>query len=142
MPLGWFTPSCGCNLKLNTNFWHNFQFWNHTIILGSILAKKIYISHLCWMKHCWCNNRFSSRILCLLIAMKLPMDYNPCMKIRTTLSNNQLLSHRLFEWLKLIELSMDIWLSRCSPISCLLSTLFHLLQQWMLGMLSNPVTLL
>ncbi len=38
--------------------------------------------------------------------MKPPMDYNPFMKIRATFSNNQLLSHRQFEWLKLIELSM------------------------------------
>ncbi len=36
--------------------------------------------------------------------MKLPMDCNPCTKISTTLSNNQLFYHRLFGWLKLIEL--------------------------------------
>jgi hypothetical protein len=38
--------------------------------------------------------------------MKPPMDFNPCTKIWTTLSNNQLLSHRLSEWLKLIALYM------------------------------------
>jgi len=29
------------NLKLSTRFWHNFQFWKHNIVLGSIWPKII-----------------------------------------------------------------------------------------------------
>ncbi len=50
--------------------------------------------------------------------MKLPMDYNPCMKISTTLSNNQFLSHQLFGWLKLIELVVVMVMGNVEDEKC------------------------
>ncbi len=70
------------------------------------------------MKHCWCNIYFFSRLLCLPIAMKPPMDCNPCIRIWTTLSNDQFLSHQLSEWQKLIELYMTMVMGNIEDERC------------------------
>ncbi len=51
-------------------------------------------------------------------TMKPPMDCNPCTKILITLSNNQLLSHRLFGWLKLIKLFVVIVMGSVEDEKC------------------------
>ncbi len=73
------------------------------------------------MRHCRCNILFFSRLLCLPcshVPMKPLMDCKPCTKIWTTLSNNQLLSHQLFEWLKLIELYMAMVMGNVEDEKC------------------------
>ncbi len=50
--------------------------------------------------------------------MKPLMDYNPCTKISTTLSNNQLLSHGLFGWLKLIKLFVVMVMGNVEEDKC------------------------
>jgi hypothetical protein len=41
-----------------------------------------------------------------IVAMKLPLDYNPCSKMWALLTTNQIICSKLSKWLKLVELSM------------------------------------
>ncbi len=51
-------------------------------------------------------------------AMSHPLDCNPCTKIWTNLVNIQLLFHQLFEWLKLIDLSMAMIMGSVEDERC------------------------
>ncbi len=42
----------------------------------------------------------------VVVAMKPPTSYNPCSKMRALLATNWIISRKLSEWLKFIELSM------------------------------------
>jgi hypothetical protein len=41
-----------------------------------------------------------------VLAMKPPLNYNPCSKMWALLMTNQIIYFKLLEWLKLVELSM------------------------------------
>jgi len=53
------------------------------------------------------------------VTIKAPLKGNPCIEIWCNLANNQLLSHKLYEWLKLIELATTIVMGSVEDIRCL-----------------------
>jgi hypothetical protein len=53
------------------------------------------------------------------VTIKAPLKGNPCIEIWCNLANYQLLSQKLYEWLKLIELSTTIAMGSVEDGSCL-----------------------
>jgi hypothetical protein len=46
-----------------------------------------------------------------MLAMKPPLDCNPCFRMWALLTSNQIIYSKLLKWLKLVELSMAMVLS-------------------------------
>jgi hypothetical protein len=71
------------------------------------------------MKHCWWNIHFFQVHYVRQLSHNHPLKGNPCIEIWCNLANNQLLSHKLYEWLKLIELSTTIVMGIVEDGRCL-----------------------
>jgi hypothetical protein len=52
------------------------------------------------------------------VAMKPPLDCNPCFRMWALLSANQIICSKLSEWLKLVELSMAMVLGSVEDDRC------------------------
>jgi len=107
MWLRWFNHNFGCSLKLNKIiFFGKVEQFESTLLLWERYWLDMNVHHaLVW------RNIVSGTIIFFKFTMfvnyhitiKAPLKGNPCIEIWFNLANNQLLSPKLYEWLKLID---------------------------------------
>jgi hypothetical protein len=114
MPLALFTPSFGFNQKLSTllygkNIGPN-QVFIHPLFDEAKLDKQTSLFKMILM-------------FIALTILKPPTNCNPCLKMSAILlANNRIVSHKLFEWLKFI--SMTIVLGSVEDEQCFFTLFF------------------
>jgi hypothetical protein len=108
-------PEFGFNQKLNTYSLRNLVFWSSIIVMGGTMVPTKLLSLPCLMRLKLMNKHFFQYDY---DAWGCNINYNPCSKMWVLLTNNQIIFHKLYEWLKFIKLFMIMVLGSVEDERC------------------------